>query len=526
MQTNLADIVEHKLKDYAHTEILSFVSINTSGEFVTETRTYQELYDNAQALAIKLTKQGLKQHQQFAVMMNNHPEFVEAMIAAVLIGAVFVPIDPRTSGDKLAYMLAFTECKGVISATYCQNNIIAVAEQCPQLEWLISVSDGQTLNPVIPTTLLLSHYNDIYQYSGQAFQKALQYASAPMFLMFTSGTTGKPKAVIYSHQKYLEVIDRIKSAGFNDDDKLYTGLSLTHINAQNTLRTSLVLNLPAVISRKFTKSRLWDICRYYQCTRFSLLGGMIPEIFAVAPQPNDADNPVNVVTSSGMPAHLWQDFAKRFDVSIFEVYGSTEGGSLVNPPGVGPIGSIGKPSPDWEATILDQKGNPCPPYQRGEICFRRKDRAPIIVPYFKDTEASSDKVRDGWLHMGDMGHMDDKGWFFFHFRTGGGVRKNGDFINTALVESVLAKSPLIDDVFVYGVATKDTVAGEKKLVAAIVPNNKGTFSNTVFLNYCRSHLEKNDIPDIIQSLDAIPKTASEKPIEKACIEQLTKQAND
>ncbi|HAK50874.1 MAG TPA: ATP-dependent acyl-CoA ligase, partial [Gammaproteobacteria bacterium] len=132
----------------------------------------------------------------------------------------------------------------------------------------------------------------------------------------------------------------------------------------------------------------------------------------------------------------------------------------------------------------------------------------------------ADKVRDGWLHMGDLGHKDEHGWFYFHHRVGGGVRRNGDFVNTTLVETVLMESPLVADVFVYGVATESNVAGEKNLVAAVVPVDRSGYDEGQLLDYCRKHLERNDVPEILQVLDEIPKTISEKPIESACIELL------
>ena len=100
------------------------------------------------------------------------------------------------------------------------------------------------------------------------------------------------------------------------DDKLYTGLSLTHGNAQSvTLVPALMLNIPAVISRKFTKSRLWDVCRKYGCTTFSLLGGMMMGIYSEPRAANDADNPVRKVLSAGTPLSIWADFEKRFNES-------------------------------------------------------------------------------------------------------------------------------------------------------------------------------------------------------------------
>jgi len=345
-----------------------------------------------------------------------------------------------------------------------------------------------------------------------------------MFMMFTSGTTGNPKAVLFPHQKYMGSTLSPLAAGFiTASDKFYTGLSLTHINAQGTVAGALGQELPCVISRRFTKSRLWDITRRYGCTTFNLLGGMIPEICALPEQADDADNPVRVVQSAGMPAHLWTKFEQRFGVMLTEVYGATEGGAMRNPPGPegkGPVGSIGKPMSGWEAEILDTNGRPCAAHVEGEICFRRQDSTAITVQYYKNTQASINKVRDGWLHMGDLGHKDDEGWFYFHHRVGGGVRRNGDFVNTSLVETVLMDSPLVADVFVYGVATDNNVAGEKTLVAAVVPVNAGAFDNEQLRTYCAGNLERNDVPEIFQVLNEIPKTVSEKPIEKACIELL------
>jgi crotonobetaine/carnitine-CoA ligase len=128
-------------------------------------------------------------------------------------------------------------------------------------------------------------------------------------------------------------------------------------------------------------------------------------------------------------------------------------------------------------------------------------------------------VSDGWFLSGDIVQQDAAGWFYFHHRMGGGVRRNGDFVNTALVESVISRSGMVDDVFVYGVATAKNVAGEKTLVAAVVPAGRD-FDAAELLAHCRAHLEKNDVPQIIQQLDWIPKTASEKPIERDVITRL------
>lgn len=488
-------------------------------------RTYSDLHRNGRALAGALTGLGVQSGQQVALMMNNHPEFVEAMLATSQLGAVFVPVDPRSMGDKLAHMLDFTDCVGAICTDQSLASILAVAERCKQMRWVavlggerpgITTAPPSQLRVVALDTLLAST-------ATPSNRPEATDMDTPMFMMFTSGTTGNPKAVVQTHRDYMSRATALARLGLSTSDGLYNGLSLTHINAQNTLRNGLALGVRTVFSRKFTKRRLWSLCRHYQCTVFNLLGGMIPEIYGMPEQPDDADNPVRFIFTSGMPAAIWQAFERRFGVTILEGYGATEGGGLSNPPGVGPVGSIGKPAPEWEAAILDEDGTPLGPNEEGEICFRRRDGAPITVRYYKNPEASADKVRGGWLRMGDLGHIDENGWFYFHHRVGGGVRRNGDFVNTAVVESVLTLSPLVADVFVYGVATPRNVSGEKTLVAAVVPNDLSSFQAEALLSWCRERLEKNDVPEIIQVLAEIPKTVSEKPIESACIEQLTIQ---
>ncbi len=516
----LAELIKDKARTTPNVEILTFVTVDAGGQLTDQTRTYRQLYDNGQALAKGLADLGVCQGDKLALMMNNHPEFVETMVACGILGAAFVPIDPRSMGTKLSYMLDFTDCKGAICADYALPSMLSIVSECPRLQWLVVVPTADF--PLLPRAPLpVISFPDLVAAMDAPLVLAKQDPGETMFMMFTSGTTGNPKAVLFSHQKYMGSTLSPLSAGFiTASDRYYTGLSLTHINAQGTVAGALGQELPCVISTKFTKTRLWDITRHYGCTTFNLLGGMIPEIYAMPEKPNDADNPVRVVQSAGMPADLWQKFEERFALKLTEVYGATEGGALRNPPGEGPVGSIGKPISGWIAEILDDTGAVCPANVEGEICFRREDDSPLVVEYYKNAEASSNKVRDGWLHMGDLGHKDENGWFYFHHRIGGGVRRNGDFVNTTLVETVLMDSHLVADVFVYGVATDRNVAGEKTLVASLVPADPCGYSSEQLLDFCRRHLERNDIPEILQVLDEIPKTVSEKPIEKACIELL------
>ncbi len=498
-------------------DVLTFVDIDPAGQFVTETRTYRQLWENGQRLAQWLQQQGLQKGDHFALIMANHPEFVDLMVASSILGAVFVPIDPRTQGEKLRYMLEFAECKGAIvtePALDALNSAWQGRDEC----WRLLV--GQSQHGLPGTTDIIAATQPLPELSivSEDPREAMQ-------LLFTSGTTGDPKAIVTAHERFAAGKSVGEVLELTEQDRPYTGLSLTHANAQIiTLGSTLYMGLRGVISRKFTKSRLWDITREFGCTVFNLLGGMTTALYAEPVKDNDADNPVRTILSAGMPAQIWMDFEKRFGVRLTEFYGAAEGGLTFNPFGVGPIGSCGKPPANLEMAIFTEDGRRARPNEAGEICFRNADGSAPPVSYFKNPEATAKKVSEGWLRMGDIGHVDVNGWLFFHFRKGGGIRRNGDFINTAYVEKALSGHDSIDDVFVYGIAIEGGAPGEKEPVAAIVV--KDDFDPRSVFQHCAVELDRNSVPQFLQVVAEIPKTASEKPQERFLIDAFNPEAGN
>ncbi len=503
--TILANLIRNWCDRDPGRQVLTVVSIDDKGEFQEETRTYQQLWDNGQRLAAWLKNKGMRRGDAFALVMQNHPEFVDLMVASSILGTVFVPIDPRTRGDKLRYMLNFAECKGAIVPGYALAEVESVWKN-ENDKWIATLCERHGDYPAIAPVL-----------AGPAPVPELEVAStdpdAAMQLLYTSGTTGDPKAIMSTHARYGVAATLPQVLGLDQNDRIYTGLSLTHANAQVvSLGMALHAGIPCVISRKFSKSRLWDITRAYNCTFFNLLGGMTTAIYAEPARSDDADNPVRKILSAGMPAAIWEDFSRRFGVDLFEFYGAAEGGLCFNPTGIGPVGSCGKPPPSMQIAILDNNGNPVGPGVAGEICFREADGGCPQMTYFKNPEATAKKLAGGWLHMGDIGHMDEAGWLFFHYRMGGGIRKHGDFINPAFVEKALSEIDAVADVYVYGLAVSEGMApGEKEIVAAVVPAGKDLLDVARIFQACREKLDNNSVPDFIQVVAEIPKTASEKP---------------
>ena len=512
---NTGDAARRARNDHARSRRADYGGVRPD-----EVRTYRQLWENGQRLAQVLIDLGLRPGEHFALLMANHAEFVDAMVAASITGTVFVPIDPRARGEKLAFMLATAQCRGVIAADYALEALLGVRQSLPCLQWVMGLQTDEGPHPVsdfpevLPWRALLADPVPDLPVQVHDPDRAMQ-------LIFTSGTTGDPKGIVMTHGRYCATSAAVAALfGYESSDRPYSGLSLTHANAQIvTLGASLTSGMRAVLSRRFTKSRLWDITRKYGCTTFTLLGGMTTAIYSEPVKPDDADNPVRFVIAAGMPAAIWEPFERRFGVRVVEFYGAAEGGITIKPLGSGPVGSIGKPAPTLQYRIVDDDGNDCPRGTPGELLFRPADGSPFKVDYFGNPEASEKKCRAGWLHMGDVVREDENGWLFFEYRKGGGIRHNGEFIQPARVEKAIAESGLVEDVFVFGVKAASGAPGEKDVVAAVVPKDAASFDPQAIFRVCRATLEPNSVVAWVQVAAEIPKTASEKPLERLLVDR-------
>jgi len=513
----LADQIATSAEQKPDVDVLTFEHLSLDANATPdEVRTYADLATNANRIAAALIARGMERGDRFALMMRNHPEFVETMIAASITGCVYVPIDPRTKGEKLAFMLRNARCRGIVCADYVLREVDGARAAGANLDWVLALESGEGSDALSLGSIDgAESLAEVLSKPSATVDVRLQNSMDPLQIIYTSGTTGDPKGIVFPNARFGAYAALGMIAGYQTEDRPYTGLSLTHGNAQAvTLGPSLYMGLRAVFSRRFTKSKLWDVCRQYGCTTFSLLGGMATAIYSEPKKPDDADNPVRRVTSAGMPAAIWESFARRFDVEILEWYAAMEGGLAFNPVGAGPVGSFGKPPPTLEMKILDDDDGECPSGVMGEICSRPLDGTHASVEYYENPEASAKKTHGGWLRSGDIGHTDAEGWFYFDYRKGGGIRHNGDFVNTSFVEKAIAEIPSVTDVFVYGVEAASGSPGEQDVVAAIVASDGALFSAEDVFAACREALEANFVPSYLQLVSEIPKTASEKPQER------------
>jgi crotonobetaine/carnitine-CoA ligase len=459
-------------------------------------------------------------------MMRHHPEFVYALVAASLLGAICVPVDPRARGEALRAQLAHAECRGWLVADYALPQVLPVLSQLPDMRVVYVLHTGEEGAPEA-TCSRWNYLNTCLEGPDVYLSHLAGEANQPLEIMYTSGSTGPPRRVLLDNQRVLGFRALGKLIfGYRPDDRLYTGLSLAHGNAQAvTLMAALGQGIEAVFTRRFTKQHLWDITRAYGVTVFSLLGGMATAIYSESVRPSDSDNPVRLVTSAGMPAAIWAVFEQRFQVRILEWYGAVEGGFVYKPVGEGPIGSCGRLSPGYDVRVVDADGQDCPPGTVGELLFRPIG-ASATVDYWRHPEASTHKTRAGWLHSGEMVHRDAEGYVFFHSRQGEVIRRNGEFISPDAITRVLAEHPAVTDVCVYGVPARSGAPGEQDIVAAVVPTDRTQFDPTSIFAACRQALPANAMPSYLHVVSALPKTLSEKPQQRLLRERFDPSGPD
>jgi crotonobetaine/carnitine-CoA ligase len=484
-----------------------------NGDFPDEQVRYRDIAVHANQVAFELRRAGLRKGDKVAVMLRNHPEFVYALVANSKLGLITVPIDPRTRGEKLRHLLSFADCSALITGDYvvADESASELIRELQLTSYALSPAEGRAAGLDVdawPTV------NEIVTGPGREdVGQHVDDLGEPWLLTYTSGTTGDPKAIVFKYERMLFYHRIPNFFGYRLEDVPYTGLSLTHGNAL------VVTMMPAiwgsvshsVLSRWFTKTRLWDVCIKYGCSTWSNLGGIATAVYAEPPSPKDRSHAVRFVASAGMPREIWEQFEERFGVQILEWYGTMEGGFAFKPPGIGPVGSFGKPPHGLiEMAVVDEGGKGVRPGVVGELVTRPAGQS-ASVEYYKNPEASRLKARGGWLHTGDMCRLDKDGWLHFAFRMEeGGIRKQGEFISEGFIRRVLVEHPAVVDVHVYGVPARSGAPGESDIVAAVVLRQFNDSAPRQLFDLCRQRLEHSHVPDYIQVVAELPKTASEK----------------
>ncbi|MBI9092119.1 MAG: AMP-binding protein [Desulfobacterium sp.] len=480
--------------------ILTFESKGQPDEILT----YGALARKGNRLAEALRSAGMVPGDSVAVVMGNRPETIISLYAGLATGAVMVPLDPGFGWEKLAYLLRRCHARGII---FSEEGADSSGDMLSALGDIKILGVKRRRGPRPSRSPRYPDLDDIFE-NGPG--KAVVPGKAPVhdlaMILHTSGTTGIPKGVgIKTRSLHHYVVMALEVFKYTPQDRLYTGLPLTHGNSYSvTVIPSLLLGIPAVISRYFDTDRIWDICNRHGCTSFSLLGGLAADICRRPRQALDAVHSVTKVVSAGTPCHIWKVFEQRFNVTIHEWYATLEGGFAHNPPGIGPVGSFGKPEAGFfDFKVVGKEGQECMAGEIGELLFRCVDK-----------KGGGNPGAGEWHRTGDMVHQDTQGWFFFDFRKEQGFLRHGEHFAAQEVEKVLLDHPEVGEVCVYGVDSISGAAGEQDLVAAIIPCSGITPDVIGIFEFCANRLPASARPTFLQLVKSIPRTPTEKVIRR------------
>lgn len=519
LAVNLRSIVKARglslASEMSHAQLLEEKAAKLGGRpflmFRDEVLSFSRMDGNANKVANWLKEMGAGPGQGLAILMKNSPRWLDVFFGLEKLGMYAVPVNVALRGDQLAYILDNSEAKYLVVDADLLEYYQAVADKVPGIREVIVNAEACAGGGIAPEGT-----RDL----AEAYLPAVSSARPPdrydpddiCIIMYTSGTTGMPKGVVSRYRntnvKALAIITRIIS---KRDEVYYTCYPLFHANALFlTITTCMHGEGRVALGEKFSASRFWDETRRYGATTFNGLGAVIPILMKQPRKADDADNPVRVIISSGCPADIWREFEERFGVEIFEGYGAVDGGSVVITNfGTAPVGSMGKPL-GAKICLIDEGGNEVPPRTPGELtCYVGNKKS--SVEYFKNPDATSDKVRGEWLYTGDLCYLDEKGYVYFVGRNTESMRRRGENVSALEVETAIAQHPDVLECAVYAVPSD---LAEDDIMATIVPVDGKAIDPATIPAFLDGRIARFAVPRYYRVTDSLPKTETHRVIKK------------
>ncbi|MFC9466183.1 AMP-binding protein [Streptomyces coelicoflavus] len=459
------------------------------------------------ALAAELRTEG---PFHIGVLLDNVPEYVFWLGGAALAGAAVVGINPTRRGAELAREVRHTECQLIVTDRAGLDLLDGLDVGVKRDRFLV-VDD-----PEYATGLA------VHAGRGPAHAAPDVEAATTMLLLLTSGTTGTSKAAICS-QGRLAALGAANSAKYDITraDTCYCPMPLFHGNALMALwAPALHAGATIALTRKFSASGFLPDVRHYGATYFTYVGKAIGYVLALPETPDDADNRLTHAFGTEASPEDADRFLARFGCRLVEGYGSSEGAGMLKRVADGPVGALGRPARDGVRIVDPTTRRTCPPalldaYGRvrnpeeaiGEIVDT--EGAARFEGYWNNAAANAERVRHGWYWTGDLGYVDEAGYFYFAGRSGDWIRVDGENISALLTERVLRRHPGIVAAGVFGVP--DPRSGDQVMAAVEIPD--GTrFEDLDLPGFLarQEDLGTKGAPRYVRVSHALPTTGSNK----------------
>ncbi|MCB9408736.1 long-chain-fatty-acid--CoA ligase FadD17 [Mycolicibacterium sp.] len=430
------------------------------------------------------------------ILLGNTPLFSALLVAAGLTGLVAVGLNPTRRGAALRRDIAHTDCQLVLT------------DQNPE-------SYGPDVAPTGTQVLHTSSpdfRDELATFRDAPLSVATTDPDDLFMLIFTSGTSGEPKAVRCTHEKVaIPGVMLAQRLGLGPSDTCYLSMPLFHSNAVMAgWSPAVAAGASIALRRRFSASQFIPDVRRFGATYANYVGKPMSYILATPERADDADNPLRIMYGNEAAPRDIGRFSRRFAVTVIDAFGSTEGGVAIARTPDTPEGSLGPITADLD--ILDvTTGRPCPPGMVGElvnISGRGQFRG-----YYKDDGAQTQRMANGVYHSGDLAYRDEQGYLYFAGRLGDWLRVDGENLGTAPIERVLMRWPGVTEVAVYGIP--DPVVGDRVMAALAVPD-QGAFDPVAFARFLTEQDDLGDKqrPSFVRVAAALPRTETFKVLKR------------
>jgi acyl-CoA synthetase (AMP-forming)/AMP-acid ligase II len=471
--------------------------------------TNRQLDARVNALAAVLLGLGVERGDVVAILLHNCPEFLEATVAINKIGAVFLPLNFRLAAPEWRYIIGHAEARALITEPEFVESIESFEGDVPSLRDILIVNAGAS-HPGDYESALRSHL-EIRVPTVDVLADDVQR------LMYTSGTTARPKGVALTYGNVLwKIFSHIVEFGIGSADRVLLAGPMYHVGALDLPGTGvLYVGGSTIVLRKFDAAAVMRAIEVERATAVWLAPAMVNAVLNLPDLARYDTSSMRFIINGGekMPSPLIERLLKTFPTAWFaDAYGLTEtvsGDTFLDREHVlSKIGSVGKPVVHLDIRIVDEDNRDLGADQLGEILLRGPK---VFSGYWKDPDATRAAFVDGWFRTGDIGRIDADGYLYIEDRKKDMIKSGGENIASPEIERVLYMHAAVLEAAVVGVP--DARWGEVPKAFVVAKPGKSITSEEL-IAFCASQLAKFKVPKSVEFLDELPRNPSGKVLKR------------
>ncbi len=462
-------------------------------------------------LAAGLRELGIVKGDIVSLFLGNRPEMVLLTLAINKLGAIWTPINGDYKGSWLLDNLQMSRSKMLITDDQYQDRIAEIEDQL-KIETIVLLGDIEASALKSPIA-----YQQLLDTPPVALDYADLHYGDNCAILWTSGTTGKSKGVLQSHNSWVRPIVKGCSPQYNSQpgDSIYCVLPLFHTAAWATsVYRALIEGIPCIIEPRFSVTTFWDRIKHFGATQTFLLGAMGAFLLNAPERDDDAETPLRLAQIVPLAPNQWPIFEQRFGLQLIRTgLGQSECQLVMtqveNREDV-PVYALGFPASDTVIHLLDDDGNEVPTGQVGEICIEALEPYVVFNGYFENPKATAEAYFGDYYRTGDLARQDpDTGAYFYADRKKDALRYAGRNISTLEVESIVRRHPAVADVAAFGIPSEE-VESEQELKLNIILKEGKTCTAEELCSFINDNAPHYFVPRYLDFVDALPYTPTNK----------------